>query len=299
MIMKYYIYIVVMATIFAVGCQELENLEIVKEKETIDLKVAASLPEVKALDLVNPSSDYIYALNFNDPSEQELSYTYPYDIENSIYYYTLPAGTESVIFTNLVMTGRDNYYLDTIKDFESESLVFTRNHYYPYDDLVAGAARISDIGEDGILRVHLKRLVCFVTATLKFVDKDNNVLPFKDYTSSAAFVVPNQAKSVTCDIEGNVTISETPFDSYDVEYFSNGNICTEQPMFPTAQGLNGKVEVRLKYSDDSITYLRKELDYAFEPNKHYVLSIVVRRNDTPFDLKIESVVSETIDIPLN
>lgn len=282
-----------------VGCQEFENQGIVQEEETIEIKVAASLPEVKALDLVNMSYDYIYAVDFNDPSEQELSYTSPYDRENSTYYYTLPSGTKSLIFTNRVTSSSGNYYLDTIKDFESESLVFTRNAYYAYDDLVAGGARISDVGEDGILRVHLKRLVCFVTATLKFVDKDNNVLPFSDYASSAAFVVPNQAKSVTCDIEGNVTISEEPFNSYHVEYFSNGNICTEQPMFPTAQGLNGKVEVRLKYSDNSITYLRKELDYAFEPNKHYVLSIVVRRNDTPFDLKIESVVSETIDMPLN
>ena len=295
--MKYYIYIVVMATIFAVGCQESEKLEIVQEEETFDLKVAASLPEVKALDLVNPSSDYIYAYDFNNPSEQTISYRSCYDIDNSIYYYTLPAGTENLAFTN--WEGLNWHNFDISKDFNKKSLVFTREGYAYIDDLVVGGAKISDIGEDGILRVHLKRVVCFVTATLKFVDKDNNVLPFKDYTSSAAFVVPNQAKSVTCDIEGNVTISETPFNNYYVEYFSNGNICTEQPMFPTAQGLNGKVEVRLKYSDDSINYLTKDLDYAFEPNKHYVLSIVVRRNDTPFDLKIESVVSETIDMPLN
>lgn len=296
--MKRSIYLSLIVFCVFVACQKSEKQDFIQGEETIDLKVAASLPEVKALDLVNPSSDNIYALSFNNPSEQEFSYTSPYDIENSIYYYTLPAGTESVIFTNLV-TGWDNYYLYMTKDFESESLIFTRNQYYAYGDLVVGGARISDIGEDGVLRVHLKRLVCFVTATLKFVDKDNNVLPFSDYTYSAAFVVPNQAKSVACDVAGNITISETPFDSYDVGYFANGNICTDQPMFPTAQGLKGKIEVRLKYRDDSIIYLRKDLDYAFEPNKHYVLSITVRRNDTPFDFSIESIVSETIDMPLN
>lgn len=295
--MKNKLYLVAMIAVFAVECQEFEKQEMVQEEETINLKVAASLPQVKALNLVNPSSDLIYAYDFNNPSEQTMSYKSPYDIVSSIYYYTLPAGTESVMFTNYA--DWSSYYIKMNKDFASESITITRKEYYAYDDLVAGGARVSDVGEDGVLRVHLKRLVCFVTATLKFVDKDNNVLPFNDYTSSAAFLVPNQAKSVTCDIEGNVTISETTLDSYNVVYFSNGNICTEQPMFPTANGLNGKIELRLKYSDGSITYLRKDLDYAFERNKHYVLSIVVRRNDTPFDFEIESVVSETIDMPLN
>lgn len=280
------------------GCQKYGKPEIVRDEEAIEIKVAASLPEVKALDLVNLSSDYIYAFNFNNPSEQVLSYTSPYKVDGSIYYYKLPAGTESVIFTNY-STSWNTDCLEASKNFDSESLVFTMNQSLAFNDLVAGGARVSDIGEAGVLTVHLKRLVCFVTATLMFVDKDNNVLPFIDYASSAAFIVPNQAKSVACDIEGNVIISETLFDCDEVDYLTNGNICTDKSMFPTAQGQNGKIEVRLKYSDDSIICLRKELDYAFEPNKHYVLSITVRRNDTPFDMAIESVVSETIDIQLN
>lgn len=223
----------------------------------------------------------------------------PYKIKDQIYYYTLPPHTECVLFSNCD-SGWNDYYMTATKDFETKSLVFRRNYYFPHDDLVVGGAYLSEVDDDGVLKVHLKRLVSFVSATLKFIDKDDNELPFSDYASSVALAVPGQAKTVTCDVDGNVTISEEVLNSYDLDYFKTAAICSDMPIFPTAYGMNGTIQLRMKHSNNTETILTKQLDYPLEMNKHYVFTITVRRNDTAFDgFVIEDIISETIDIPLN
>jgi hypothetical protein len=188
------------------------------------------------------------------------------------------------------------------KYFDTKTMTFNiKDDLIASRDLVAGGACLLDNDEEGIVKVHLNRLVGFVSATLKFVDPQKNELTFGEYVSNAYLMIKDQATYVSCDTEGNVTVSDIPSNDFlDVIKVYDGSLCIEKPIFPTAQGMKGKIELHLTNHDKTETVLVKELNYAFERNKHYVLTITVKRNDTAFGgFVIEDVVTETIDIQLN
>lgn len=270
------------------------------------LKVFPSVPQVKAPTYVVPSQTDIYAYTFNDPDEKSFSGLKQGSIgDDGTYLYTVPAGTEYVMFTNLY---HDSYYSNVPYDiwlgkyFDTKTMTFNiKDDLIASRDLVAGGACLFDNDEEGIVKVHLNRLVGFVSATLKFVDPQKNELTFGEYVSNAYLMIKDQATYVSCDTEGNVTVSDIPSNDFlDVIKVYDGSLCVEKPIFPTAQGMKGKIELHLTNHDKTETVLVKELNYAFERNKHYVLTITVKRNDTAFGgFVIEDVVTETIDIQLN
>lgn len=291
-------------TLLIPACQK--EKDITCKEEIIEVKVSPSVPQVKAPTYVVPSQTDIYVYTFNNPDETSFSGFKQSSIgEDGTYLYTLPAGTEHVMFTNLY---HDSYYSNQpadiwlAKDFQTKTMTFNlRDELIASRDLVAGGACLLDNDEEGIVKVHLNRLVGFVSATLKFVDPQKNELTFGEYVSNAYLMIKDQATYVSCDTEGNVTVSDIPSNDFlDVIKVYDGSLCVEKPIFPTAQGMKGKIELHLTNHDKTETVLVKELNYAFERNKHYVLTITVKRNDTAFGgFVIEDVVTETIDIQLN
>ena len=47
------------------------------------------------------------------------------------------------------------------------------------------------------------------------------------------------------------------------------------------------------------TVMSKDLDYPFEPNRHYTFTLVMKRNETGFIFDIEDIIEEDINIDLN
>lgn len=288
------------------ACQKYDKQDFSEKEGMIQVKVAASVPNVKAPNYVVPSSQTgINAFGFNNPQETEMSMIRPDSYNDGVFAYSVPADTDSLVFTNY-FTRSFGYnamfdYLFVTKEFDNDALVFERS--YDLDmrcDLVAGGGCLTDTPEDGVLKVHLHRLTAFVSANLKMISPDKTELSFDEYVKSAYLAVIDQAKSVSCNAKGIVAVSDIPYNNCSTSLSYSEDICIEKPIFPTAQGMNGKIELHINNYDNTETVLTKELNYAFERNKHYVLSITVKRNDTAFGgFDIEDVVTETIDIQLN
>ena len=273
--------------------------------DTKMVKVSASLPELKSPSYVELSKSQIFVHDYVNPEEENHYGTVQERIDaDGIYYFRLPSGTDKVMFTNMWSKNYGtNYmfnYMSLTKDFDNHSLVFSRSTDLDSRcDLVAGGASLSSTPEDGIVKVHLNRLISYISANLKAVDPNKNELVLNEYISGASFCVLNQATSISCDIDGNVVISESSADAIQ-SYSKSGVLCAERPVFPTAQGMTAVIELRLKHYDNKETVLRKELDYSIERNKHYTFNVTVKCNDTAFGgFDIESIVAETIDISLN
>lgn len=306
--MKKYIYISLIMFAFVCtipACQKSDVRNHELDDARVRIKVALSAPQVKAFNYFVPDTVNVYAFCFADPEETRVSEIAPERIDkDGTHHYSLPAGSDSVVFSNCTIY--ENWYdkfdnLSCSKDFDTKTLTFNRTaDLYSTCDLVAGGASLNDAGDDGIVKVHLNRLTAYLSAVLQFVDADKEELVFTDYIQKAGVAVANQAVSVSCDAKGNVSVSDTSLDTGSVSYRTSSNLCTERPMFPTAQGMNGIVKLYMKHFDGSETVLVKELDYPFERNRHYVLTITVKRSETSFGgFQVEDIVSETIDMPLN
>lgn len=291
-------------TLLIPACQK--EKDITCKEEIIEVKVSPSVPQVKAPNYVTPSLETsIYAFGFKDPQETEMSLIRPDSYYEGVFYYSVPADTDTLVFTNYYTRsfGYNAMFdcLSVTKDFDNDALVFERTYDLDWRcDLVAGGGCLTDTPEDGVLKVHLHRLTAFVSANLKLINPDKSELTFDEYIKSAYLAVLDQAKSVSCDAKGNVTISDIPYNNCRTSLSYSEAICIETPIFPTAQGMKGKIELHLTNHDNTETVLTKELNYPFERNKHYVLTLTVKRTDTAFGgFAIEDVVTETIDIQLN
>lgn len=77
------------------------------------------------------------------------------------------------------------------------------------------------------------------------------------------------------------------------------NICTEMATLPTAAGKNSVIELVIGNKAGNESVHTKELGYPFDPNKHYRLTLAMRRNETGFGFEIEDIIEESFDIDLN
>lgn len=299
-------YIVTSITILILGaCQKLDFKADMSKDDFINVRIAPYVPLVKSLNYFAPDTNDVFAYGFVNQEESVVSGIKQDSIdEDGIHLYSLSAGSDSVVFSNCSLEENWNDQFDHLscsKDFDTKTLTFKRSaDLYSTCDLVAGGASVNDTDSDGVVKVHLHRLTAYLSATLRFVDAERNELTFTDYIQKAGLAVVNQAVSVGCDVKGNVSISERSLDNGSISYVTSQSLCSQKPMFPTSQGMNAEVKLYLKNYDGSVTVLTKELSYPFERNKHYVLTITVKRNETAFGgFMVEDIVSETIDIQLN
>lgn len=77
------------------------------------------------------------------------------------------------------------------------------------------------------------------------------------------------------------------------------NLCTGMASLPTAAGMNSRLELVVCNKSGKETVMSKDLDYPFEPNRHYTFTIVMKRNETGFIFDIEDIIEEDINIDLN
>ncbi len=77
------------------------------------------------------------------------------------------------------------------------------------------------------------------------------------------------------------------------------SICTEMATLPTAAGKNAVIELVIGNKTGNESVHTKELSYPFDPNKHYRLTLAMRRNETGFGFEIEDIIEESFDIDLN
>ena len=77
------------------------------------------------------------------------------------------------------------------------------------------------------------------------------------------------------------------------------NICTGMATLPTAAGKNSVIELVIGNKSGNESVHTKELTYPFDPNKHYRLTLSMRRNETGFGFEIEDIIEESFDIDLN
>lgn len=283
----------------AAGCRKPEFQNEFNENEMLHIKVAASVSQVKSPEYFKPAIGDIYAYSFADPEETVVSSTKQSNIDdNGIYSFLLLPGSDSIMFANCLSSGFD---LVASKDFTTNKLTYARSSSLPsVCDLVMGGASLSDMNDERLLSVHLNRMTAFLSASLKFVDVNKNELPITDYVQKVGLTVGNQAVSVSCNVRGDIKVSEECLENETFTYVTTQSLCSRKPMFPTAQGMNAKVGLHLKQFDNSEIVLIKELSYPFERNRHYKLTITVKRTDTAFSgFAIEDIVSETIDIQLN
>lgn len=267
--------------------------------------VSASLPDLKSPSYVELSTSQMFAHDYVNPEEASHNGIVQEKIDaDGIYYFRLPSGADKVMFTNMWSRNYGSNWmfngLTLTKDFDNHALVFSRSaNLDSRCDLVAGGASLSSTPEDGIVKVHLNRLTSYITANLKVVDPNRNELVLSEYVSESSFCVLNQADFISCDINGNIAVSES-YSDFTQSYSKSDVLCAERPVFPTAQGMTAAIELRLKHYDNTEAVLRKELDYSIERNKHYTFNVTVKRNDTAFGgFVVESIVAETIDISLN
>ena len=201
----------VMLSLLASACQNNQIDTTPAPGKTIEVKMRPVAAQTKAM--VNVAADDIHAYTYGDPDAYNCGAFLQTGKENGVYSYSLPAGTESIIFSNQVSDS--DFALGKLN--EGGLTIERRDGTSLYDkDIVAGAAYLEDVDAEGTLTVHLNRLNSFVTADLQMEDLDGNALNLSDYMSSAYLRLPNQAKSVSYNIDGSITVSSevlnTPVD---------------------------------------------------------------------------------------
>lgn len=202
-----YISSIVLIGLSVAACQNEDHLTPSGNGDVIEIKVKPEAAQTKTL--VDVASDDVYAYTYGDDEASGTSALKQVSIENGVYSYSVPAGTEAIIFSNHI----DSDDFAVTKTAEG-GLQFTRKENESlYDtDIVAGVSVMDEVGSDGTLAPHLNRLNSFITADLQMKSMDGTELVLSDYMTYAYLRLPNQAGSVTYNADGTISVSETVFD---------------------------------------------------------------------------------------
>ena len=189
------------------ACQN-ENLLTGSDNDGVtEIKMKPELSETKTL--IDLTSDDIYAHTYGSSDVMATEALRQVGIENGVYSYSVPEGTETVIFSNHASS--DDF---AVTKTAEGGLQFTRKaDASMYDtDIVAGAASMSGIDSEGTLSPHLSRLNSFITADLYMRSIDGTDLDLSDYMTYAYLRLPNQAGNVTYNADGSISVSGNTFD---------------------------------------------------------------------------------------
>ncbi|MBQ7812432.1 MAG: hypothetical protein IJ394_07750 [Bacteroidales bacterium] len=189
------------------ACQN-ENLLTGSDNDGVtEIKMKPELSETKTL--IDVTSDDIYAHTYGNSDVMATEALRQVGIENGVYSYSVPEGTETVIFSNHASS--DDF---AVTKTAEGGLQFTRKaDASMYDtDIVAGAASMSGIDSEGTLSPHLSRLNSFITADLYMKSIDGTDLDLSDYMTYAYLRLPNQAGNVTYNADGSISVSGNTFD---------------------------------------------------------------------------------------
>lgn len=202
-----YISSIVLIGLSVAACQNENSLIPSGNGDVIEIKVKPEAAQTKAI--VDVTDDDIYAYTYGDNEALGTSALKQVSIENGVYSYSVPVGTEAIIFSNHI----DSDDFAVTKTAEG-GLQFTRKADDSlYDtDIVAGVSTMDEIGSDGTLSPHLNRLNSFITADLQMKSLDGTELDLSDYMTYAYLRLPNQAGSVKYNADGTISVSETVFD---------------------------------------------------------------------------------------
>lgn len=261
------------------------------------ISVRTDTPEVKSV--TDPASDMIYLYTFGASSQTDGAQISPSEIKDGKYTYYIPENARLMVFTNLesghISPGNeDSHYMNIRPDFSSMEK----------QDLVIGKALDTDLSETGELSVHLTRYAAFVTATLEFTSGTGTVLDLSEYITDATVSVSpvcsdikiNGDYSITTYGEGSFSATGSSVSAPTTLY----TIADQCALLPSPEGTTQcKISITLNYLNGTNEILESTREYSIEANKHYKLTVKVKRRETGFDFTIEDIIKETIDANLN
>lgn len=261
------------------------------------ISVSTDTPEVKSV--TDPASDMIYLYTFGASDQTDGAQIRPSAINNGTYTYYIPENTRFMVFTNLesrhINIGKDgSHYMNIHPDFSSMEK----------QDLVIGKALDTDLSETGELSVHLTRYAAFVTASLEFTSGTGTVLDLSEYITDASVSVSpvcsdikiNGDYSITSYGEGSFSATGSSVSAPTTLY----TVADQCALLPSPEGTaQCEIAVTLNYLNGTSEILKSTRDYAIEANKHYKLTVKVKRRETGFGFTIEDIIKETIDANLN
>lgn len=212
---------IVLALLSALAACQNENLLTPSENgDIIEIKVK---PKVMTKSLVDVTTDNIYAYTYGDSEALACSALKQITIEDGVYSYSVPGGTESIVFSNHATS--DDFALTKTAEGGLQVTRLADNSLYD-TDIVAGAIKMSETDENGGLNPHLSRLNSFITAELRMKSIDGTELDLNNYMTYAYLRLPNQACSVIYNADGSISVSESLF---------NGQV-PEDPINPEDPG---------------------------------------------------------------
>ena len=122
-------YIVTSITILILGaCQKLDFKADMSKDDFINVRIAPYVPLVKSLNYFAPDTNDVFAYGFVNQEESVVSGIKQDSIdEDGIHLYSLPAGSDSVVFSNCSLEENWNDQFDHLscsKDFDTKTLTF-------------------------------------------------------------------------------------------------------------------------------------------------------------------------------
>ena len=76
-------------------------------------------------------------------------------------------------------------------------------------------------------------------------------------------------------------------------------VCNDITFFPSVNGTNASIYIFILCSNSQVYSFGKTLDYPFEANKHYKLTINVRMGRDGFSFTLDDIITEEITVDLN